>query len=75
MEGRREERTFNITEHADIVGGDEVDGDTFASESSATTDTMDVVLPVCGEIVVDDQRNLLDIDSTGEEIGGDQYTG
>lgn len=36
---------------------------------------MNVVLTVGGEIVVDDQGDLLDIDTTGKQIGGDQDTG
>jgi hypothetical protein len=36
---------------------------------------MDVVLAVGGQVVVDDQRNLLNVDTTGKEIGGDENTG
>lgn len=36
---------------------------------------MDVVLSVGGEIVVDDQGDLLDIDSSGQEVGGDENAG
>ena len=36
---------------------------------------MDVVLAVGGKVVVDDQRDLLDIDTTGQKVGGDQDTG
>lgn len=36
---------------------------------------MDVVLLVGGDVVVDDQGNLLDIDTTGKQVGGDQDTG
>lgn len=36
---------------------------------------MDVVLSVGREVKVDDQGNLLDIDTTGEQIGGNQNTG
>ena len=36
---------------------------------------MDVVLSVGGEIVVDDQGDLLDIDSSGQEVGGDENSG
>ena len=32
---------------------------------------VDVVLPICGEVVVDDEGNLLDIDAPGEQVGGD----
>lgn len=36
---------------------------------------MNVVLTVGGEIVVDDQGDLLDIDTTGQKVSGDQDTG
>ena len=38
--------------------GDEVDGNTLAPESAGTPYTVDVVLAVSGEVVVDDQRHL-----------------
>lgn len=65
---------LNLAHHADIVSGDEVDGNTLTTETTTTTDTVNVVLTVGGEIVVDDQGNLLDIDTTGQKIGGDQDT-
>ena len=66
---------LNLTHHANIVGGDEVNRNTLPAETTATADTVNVVLPVGGEIVVDDQGNLLHVDTTGEQIGGDQNTG
>lgn len=36
---------------------------------------MDVVLAVGGKVVVDDQGDLLDIDTTGQKVSGDQDTG
>jgi hypothetical protein len=36
---------------------------------------VDIVLLVGGKVVVDDERNLLDIDTTSEQIGGDEDTG
>jgi len=33
---------------------------------------MDVVFDVAGKVIVDDEGNLLDVDTTGEEIGGDE---
>lgn len=36
---------------------------------------MDVVLLLEGELVVDDKTDLLNIDTSGEEIGGDEDTG
>ncbi|KAI6875843.1 ATP-dependent RNA helicase [Hortaea werneckii] len=66
---------LNLTHHAHIVGSDEVDSDTLPTETATTTDTVDVVLPVGRKVVVDDQRNLLHVDTTGKQIGGDQDTG
>ena len=68
-------KLLDLAHHANIVGGDEVDGNTLTSETSTTTDSVDVVLTVGWEIVVDDEGNLLDIDTTGQKIGGDQDTG
>ena len=65
---------LNLTHHANIIGGDKVDGDTLAAETTTTTNAMDVVLAVGGKIVVDDEGNLLDIDTTGQEISGDEDT-
>lgn len=36
---------------------------------------MDVVLTVIGQIVVNHEGHLLDVDTTGQQIGGDQDTG
>lgn len=66
---------LNLTHHSDVVSGDEVDGDTLSAETTTTTNSVDVVLAVGGKVVVDDQGNLLDIDTTGQEISGDQDTG
>ncbi|KAI7360151.1 ATP-dependent RNA helicase [Hortaea werneckii] len=59
----------------DVPATDEVDSDTLPTETATTTDTVDVVLPVGRKVVVDDQRNLLHVDTTGKQIGGDQDTG
>lgn len=67
-------RTFNVAEHANVLGGDKVDGDTLTTETTATANTMDVVLPVRGQVVVDDKRHLLDIDTPSEQIGGNENT-
>ena len=66
---------FDFSHHANIIGGDEVDGNTLSAETTTSSNTVDVVLTVSREIVVDDQGDLLDIDSTSKQIGGDQNTG
>ena len=46
---------LDFAHHADVLGGDEVDGNTLTSETTTTTDAVDVVLTVGGQVVVDDQ--------------------
>lgn len=65
---------LDLAHHADVISSDEVDGNTLPAESATTTDTVNVVLTVGGQIVVDDQGNLLNIDTTGEKISGDENT-
>lgn len=65
---------LNLAHHAHILGSNEVDSNTLTAETTTTTNAMDVVLAVGGEIVVDDQGNLLDIDTTGQKVSGDQNT-
>ena len=48
---------------------------TFTTESSGATDAMDVVLAVGGQVVVDDERHLLHVDASGQQIRGDQHAG
>ena len=66
---------LDIAQVANISLGKEVDGNTLTTETAGTTDTVDVVLTVGGEVKVDDQGNLLDIDTTGQKVGGDEDTG
>jgi hypothetical protein len=57
---------LNLAKHAHIIIGGKVDCNTLPAESTTTSNTMDVVLAVVGEIIVDDERNLLYVDTTGE---------
>lgn len=61
--------TFNVSQNAHILAGNEVDGHTLATESSRSTDTVNIILTVAGQIVVDDQTDLLNIDTTSPDIG------
>jgi hypothetical protein len=65
---------LNILEQALILLGNKVDGNTLASKAPRTTDTVQVVLWVVGKVIIDDQRDLLDVNTTGKQVGGDEYT-
>lgn len=63
---------FNVTEDTDVFASDKVDSDTLPTETTATTDTVDVVFTVSREVIVDDQGHLLHVDTTGPDVRGDQ---
>ena len=47
------------------------DGETLCTETTGTTDAVEVGVGIGGEIVVDSQVDTLDIDTTAEDISGD----
>lgn len=63
---------FNVSQITHISRSDEVDRYTLSTETSRTADTMDVVLTVGWEVVIDDKRDLLDINTAGKQVSGDQ---
>lgn len=73
-EGASATLTFNVPQHPDVISRHKIDGNSLSSESSTAADTMDVVLPVCRQVVVDHQRHLLYVNTTSEQVGGDQNT-
>ena len=64
---------LDFLEEAGVLGEDEVDRSSLTTESTGTTDSMDVVLLLHGELVVDDETDLLDIDTSGEQVSGDKH--
>jgi len=63
---------LDVLKIAFVLLGDKVDGHSFTTETTSTPDPVDVILSVGGQVVVDDERDLLDVDASGEEIGGDE---
>ena len=50
----------------------ERNGDAFGSGSSGAANAVDVALRLVGNVVVDDVADVIDIDATGSNVGGDQ---
>jgi len=63
---------FNIAQNSNIVVSDKVDGNTLSSISTGSTDSVDVQLTIVRQIVVDDQRHLWDVETTGPNVGGNE---
>ena len=64
---------FDIPQDFHVFVLDKVDGDTFASETARSADTVNVVFTVDGQIVVDDQRHLLDVNTSSPDIRRDKH--
>ena len=56
------------------LAANEGDRKTLGSETSSTTNTMEVRISITWEIVVDSQVDPLNIDTTTEDVGGDTDT-
>jgi len=57
-----------------VFGEDEVDRGTLSTVTTGSTNSVDVVLLLEGQLVVDDETNLLDINTSGKQIGSDEDT-
>lgn len=66
---------FQFSQSGDVFVDDEVDSNTLSTETTTSTDSVDVVFLVCWQVVVDNQGNLLDIDTSGQQVSGDQNSG
>lgn len=55
-----------------IFSGEESVGNTFSASSAGSSDTMDVIFKLSGEIVVDDELDIRHVQTSGGKIGSDQ---
>lgn len=63
---------LDLFDEARVLRQHKVDRCSFTTEATGSSDPVDVVLLPDGKFVVYDEANLLDIDSTGQEICGDE---
>ena len=66
---------LDLSDELGVIWKDEVDSNSLSSESTSSTDSVDVVLLFEWELVVDDETNLLDINTSCEKISGDEHSG
>merc|ERR1711931_452999 len=66
---------FNVLENSGIVLSHEVNGNTLSTEATTSTDPVNVVFPVGWQIIVDDERHLLNVNTTGQQVSCDKDTG
>jgi len=66
---------FGFLKEFSISWDNEVDGNTFSTESTRSTDSVDVGLFLKRQVVVDNEIDLVNVDTSGEKISGDQNSG
>lgn len=57
-----------------VFAADERDGQTLGTETTCTTDSVEVGIGISRQVVVDGQVDTLDIDTTAEDISGNANT-
>jgi len=57
---------LNGLDELGILGKDEVDRGTFSTVTTSTTNSVNVVLLLVRKLVIDDETNLLHIDTSGK---------
>jgi len=65
---------LDLLDEAGILRENEVDGSSLSTETTSSTDSVDVVLLLDGELVVDDETNLLDINTSSKQVSGNEHT-
>ena len=69
------EALLNVLEHLLVIfAADEGDRETLGTETTGTTDTVEVGIGISGQVVVDSKVDTFDIDTTTENVGGDTDT-
>ncbi len=59
---------LDISQDLQVLILHEVDGHSLSSETTTTTNTVDIELSVSWKVIVDDQRNLLDIETSAPKV-------
>lgn len=66
---------LDVVKGAFVIVGDEVDGNTFTAETTTTSNSVNVVFSICWQIIINNQGDLLDVDTTGQQISSNKDSG
>jgi hypothetical protein len=66
---------LDLVQHACFLGGEEADGATLGTGTGRTADAVDIVLGGVRHVVVDDVRDLVNVDAASDNVGGDEHAG
>jgi hypothetical protein len=66
---------LDLSDESSVIRGNEVDGHTFSTISTCSTNSVNIVFFLEWKFVVDDQIDLLDIDTSGKNICSNEDLG
>mmetsp|Transcript_28304 Transcript_28304/g.50560 ORF Transcript_28304/g.50560 Transcript_28304/m.50560 type:complete len:267 (+) Transcript_28304:282-1082(+) len=66
---------LNIAQNAHIVVAHKIDGHALSTEAARAADAVDVELAVVGQVVVDDEGDVLHVQPARPDVGGDEHAG
>ena len=65
---------LDFLQEACVLRSNKVDGSSLTTESSGTPDSVEVRLLIDRKLEVDNEGNLLNVDSTSKQVSGDQHS-
>jgi hypothetical protein len=68
------EVVLDLLDELGVLGQHEVNRSTLLAETTSSTNSVNVVLLLEGQLVVDNQAHLLDVDTSGKQVRGDEHT-
>ena len=66
------EETLDSHKITDVLVGNEGDGNAVTLGASGTSNAVDIVFGVVRHVVVDDAEDVVDVDTSGYDVGGDE---
>jgi len=63
---------LDLLEESGVARQHEIDGGSFLTETTSTSNPVNVVLLLLWQLEVDDETDLLDVDAASKHVGGDQ---
>ena len=64
--------TFDALDAIELGGGDEGDGDAGTTGTTGAANAMDIDFGLIGKIIIEDVRDIINVDSTGGYVCGDE---
>lgn len=65
---------LNLLDEDGVLWKNEVDGSSFSTETTCSTNSVDVVFLFERKLVVNNETNLLHIDTSSKEVSSDENT-